>query len=186
MEVREDCKLLSFLNSECVIVTAEQNCLFKFIVAHGRIVKHFVLMHDLAYFSRMDVANSDPELAIITNKARLVSSLAFLISTAVINVSISDRSVVRSLATFSEGCADVKLYVGGRKDALVRSRNGPVVCRVGKVHPGLNIRDILQIDVEVVTAITGESRAIVDHLIIITISACTSSDPTRASSDDLK
>ena len=34
-EAREDCELLGFLNSERVIVTAEQNCLLKLIVAHG-------------------------------------------------------------------------------------------------------------------------------------------------------
>ena len=35
MEAREDCELLSFLNSERVIVTAEQNCLLELIVAHS-------------------------------------------------------------------------------------------------------------------------------------------------------
>ena len=103
MEAREDCELLCFLNSERVIVTAEQNCLLKLVVAHGRIVKHFVLVHDLAYIRRMDVADCDPELAIITHEAGLVSSILLLISTAVINVCIGDRSVVILLAAFGEG-----------------------------------------------------------------------------------
>ena len=71
-EAREDCELLFFLNSEGVIVTAEQNRLFKFVVAHCGIVKHFVLVHDTAYIFRLYVPDSDPELAIITREARLV------------------------------------------------------------------------------------------------------------------
>ena len=35
MEAREDCELLGFLNSERVVVTAEQNCLLELVVAHG-------------------------------------------------------------------------------------------------------------------------------------------------------
>ena len=105
VELREDCELLGFLNSKGVIVTAEQNGLFEFVVAHGRIVKDLVLVHDLAYIRRMDVADGNPELAVVTHKARLVSSwnFFFFISTAVINVCIGNRRVVIFLGTFGEG-----------------------------------------------------------------------------------
>ena len=104
MEAREDCQLLGFLNSERVIVTAKQNCLFELVVAHGRIVEHLVLVHNLAYIRRMDVADSDPELAIITDEAGLVSSnrIRIFISTTVVNVSIGDRNV-GFICIFSHG-----------------------------------------------------------------------------------
>ena len=104
MEAREDCELLGFLNSERVIVTAEQNRLFELVVAHGRIVEHLVLVHNLAYIRRMDVADCDPELAIITNEAGLVSSNSFriFISTTVVNVCIGDRNV-GFICLFSHG-----------------------------------------------------------------------------------
>ena len=65
-EVREDCELFGFLDSEGVIVTAEQNSLFKFVIAHSRVIKHFVLVHDLAYIFGCYIPDSDPELAIVT------------------------------------------------------------------------------------------------------------------------
>ena len=55
------------------------------------------------------------------------------------------------------------------------------------MHPSLNIRDIQQIDEEIVAAIADETWAIVNcRLSGLFVDVFASYDPTRASSDDLE
>jgi hypothetical protein len=91
-EGRRTIYVFSHLISERVIVTAEEDRPLEFIVPHRGVVEDFVLVDQIYHIFRLNVAQRDVELPVVTSKSFVL--LGFMrVSDAVVHVIVCDAGV---------------------------------------------------------------------------------------------
>lgn len=130
-EIWQNVHCLSALISECIFILIDEDVVDEFVVGHGWVVKHLVLMHQIDNILWIEVAQTNVELAVISCKSWQNGT-----ATAIENPAASNLAI---FALDSQVPAwNVDPEIGEWLDSRL-FRCLVVLSRVGQMHPRLDI-----------------------------------------------